>query len=295
MKLGNMKRYLSTILAATLIAGLAACGGGVQQTASSTEKSTPSPTKTANPVPDVAGKPWDAAFTALVTNGFNAVVIGKDGKKWATGIPNHTVTVVSLKPSAGQLSDSGDVEVTVNMTEAEFSAATKAAADADKAKAEALTHVTGIGDVATNGGIQIKVTSAVASPTVSLNTSGYRAGSGLDRYEDVPALAGGKYIIVDALVTNNAKAPIDLTCSYPIDFKVFNSSSQVYSPIEKLYEIKGNPECNAELQPGFESPMTWAFLVSASSTIDGAVFSEVDFASRGLPSPTYIAFGAGLK
>ncbi|UYY80396.1 Ltp family lipoprotein [Arthrobacter sp. YA7-1] len=133
-----MKRYLSAVLAITLLCGLSACGGGVQQTASSTEKSTPSPSKTANPVPDVAGKPWDVAFTALVTNGFNVVVIGKDGKKWVTGIPNHTVTVVSLKPSAGQLSDSGDVEATVNMTEAEFADARKAddKAAADKAAAD---------------------------------------------------------------------------------------------------------------------------------------------------------------
>ncbi|MGO4471640.1 Ltp family lipoprotein [Arthrobacter sp. M-10] len=129
-----MKRYLSAVLAMTLMCGLAACGGGVQQAASSTEKSTPSPSKTANPVPDVSGKPWDVAFTALVAGGFNVVIIGKDGKKWATGIPNHTVTVVSLKPSAGQLSDSGDVEVTVNITEAEFADARKAAAD--KAAAE---------------------------------------------------------------------------------------------------------------------------------------------------------------
>lgn len=156
------------------------------------------------------------------------------------------------------------------------------------------TRVTGIGDVATNGGIQIKVTSAVVSPTVTLNTSGYRSGTGSETYEDVPAQGGGKYVIVEAVVTNNAKAPIDLTCSYPIDFKVFNSSSQVYSPIQELYEIRGNPECNAQLQPGFESPMTWAFLVPVKSTIDGAAFREVDLASFSSPEPTYISFGAGL-
>lgn len=158
-----------------------------------------------------------------------------------------------------------------------------------------FTRVAGVGDVVTNGGIQIKVTSAVASPTVSLNTSHYRSGTGMETYENVPAQAGGKYVIVESIVTNNAKAPIDLTCGYPIDFKVFNSSSQVYSPIEDLSKIKGNPECNAQLQPGFESVMTWAFLVPAASTIDGAVFSEVDFAAPAYQSPTYVSFGAGLS
>lgn len=86
-----------------------------------------------------------------------------------------------------------------------------------------------------------------------------------------------------------------MTCSFPIDIKVFNGSSQVYSPIESLYKIKDNPECNAQLQPGFESPMTWAFLVPAKSTIAGAAFSEVDFAVRSSPDPTIISFGAGLN
>jgi hypothetical protein len=151
-----------------------------------------------------------------------------------------------------------------------------------------------VGDVATNGGIQIKVVSAVASPTVTQNTSNYRSGSGSETYEDVPAQSGGRYVVVKAVVTNNGKAPIDLTCSYPIDIKVFNSSSQVYSPIENIYKIKDNPECNAQLQPGFESNMTWAFLVPAKSTIVGAAFSEVDFSAYKKTDPTIISFGAGL-
>lgn len=151
-----------------------------------------------------------------------------------------------------------------------------------------------IGDVAVNGGIQIQVTSAVASPTVTLNTSNYRSGSGYETYEDVPAQSGGKYIIVTSVVTNNSKAPIDLTCSFPIDIKTFNAATQVYSPIEDNRKIKDNPECNAQLQPGFESPMIWAFMVPAKTTIMGAIFSEVDFSSSKKLDPTIISFGAGL-
>jgi hypothetical protein len=151
-----------------------------------------------------------------------------------------------------------------------------------------------IGDVAVNGGIQIQVTSAVASPTVTLNTSGYRSGSGYETYEEVPAQSGGKYIIVTSVVTNNSKAPIDLTCSFPIDMKTFNVAVQLYSPIEDNRKIKGNPECNAQLQPGFESPMIWAFMVPDKTTIIAAVFSEVDFSSSKKVDPTVISFGAGL-
>jgi hypothetical protein len=151
-----------------------------------------------------------------------------------------------------------------------------------------------IGDVAVNGGIQIKATSVVASPTVTLNTSNYRSGSGYETYEDVPAQSGGKYIIVTSVVTNNSKAPIDLTCSFPIDIKTFNAASQVYSPIEDNRKIKENPECNAQLQPGFESPMTWAFMVPEKTTILGAAFSEVDFSASKKLEPTLISFGAGV-
>lgn len=151
-----------------------------------------------------------------------------------------------------------------------------------------------IGDAAVNGGIQLKVTSVAASPTVTLNTSGYRSGSGYETYEDVPAQAGGKYIIVTSVVTNNSKGPIDLTCGFPIDIKAFNVAAQVYSPIEDIRKIKGNPECNAQLQPGFESPMIWAFMVPEKTTIIAAMFAEVDFSSHKKVDPTIISFGAGF-
>lgn len=152
-----------------------------------------------------------------------------------------------------------------------------------------------IGDVAVNGGIQIRVTSVVASPTVALNTSNYRSGSGYETYGEVPAQSGGKYIIVTSVVTNNSKAPIDLTCGFPIDIKAFNVAAQIYSPIEDNRKIKGNPECNAELQPGFESPMIWAFMVPDKTTIIAAMFAEVDFSSSSKKvDPTIISFGAGL-
>ena len=141
LKLRNkLKRYLSAILAVALMSGLAACGGGAQQTGSAT---TSSPTQTAHPVPDVVGKAWDVGFTSLVDAGFRTVVIGKDGKKWVSGVvPDKLLTIVSLKPSAGQVSDSGEVEVTVNMTEAEFTAASKVAVDATNAKIDAAALAT---------------------------------------------------------------------------------------------------------------------------------------------------------
>lgn len=137
MKLGNMKRYLSAVLAATLIAGLAACGGGAPQASPSSQTASPSPTptKTSRPVPDVAGKSYPDARKALTDQGFFVTIVGKDGAKWST-LPDATALVVSTQPAAGTVTDTGDVEITVNRTEADQQAADKAAAAATKAAAD---------------------------------------------------------------------------------------------------------------------------------------------------------------
>jgi hypothetical protein len=132
---GNMKRYIRAILAVTLLTGLTACGGGAQQGASSNESASasPSPTRTARAVPDLTGKSYADARTALSSQGFRSTaIVGKDGSKWTNVVPDKTVTVVSTKPAAGTSTTVQDVEVTVNLTQVEFVAATKAAAEAAK-------------------------------------------------------------------------------------------------------------------------------------------------------------------
>lgn len=128
-----MKRYVSAALAAILIAGLTGCGGGEPQAAPTTASASPSatPTKVSRPVPDVTGKSYSAARSALSGEGFFVTVVGKDGKKWTT-IPGDKVTALSTKPAAGTVTDATDVEITVSMTETEQAAAVKAAADAAK-------------------------------------------------------------------------------------------------------------------------------------------------------------------
>lgn len=128
-----MKRYFSAALAAVLIAGLTACGGGAPQAATTTASATPSPTPTqvSRPVPDVTGKSYSAARSDLSSEGFSITAVGKDGKKWTT-VPGDKVTALSTKPAAGTVTDAKDVEITVSMTEAEEAVAVKAAADAAK-------------------------------------------------------------------------------------------------------------------------------------------------------------------
>lgn len=136
-----MKRYIPAVLAATLIAGLTACGGGAQQASSTGAASaTATPSRTAQAVPDVAGKTFSDAQTALSDKGFVVSIVGKDGVAWPGGV-DDTVKAVSTVPAAGTVTDARDIAVKVNFTQKEYLAAAdaagKVAADAAKTAADA--------------------------------------------------------------------------------------------------------------------------------------------------------------
>lgn len=134
-----MKLRISAFVAATLIAGLTACGGGEEQNANdaASTSASASATAAAKPVPNVVGKTYLEARSLLNKSDYYARLIGKDGKEWTTNIvPNESVLVVSMSPSAGTVSANDYIEITVNLTQEEFTAAVKAKADAAKVAAE---------------------------------------------------------------------------------------------------------------------------------------------------------------
>ncbi len=114
-----MKRYLSAVLAATLIAGLTACGGGSGQASPSTESSASPPAKPSRAtqaIPDVAGKTFLQAKKALVDKGFSVSVVGSDGKIFRGNL-DDTLTAISTIPAAGEVvSATAVVIVKVNTT-----------------------------------------------------------------------------------------------------------------------------------------------------------------------------------
>lgn len=139
-----------------------------------------------------------------------------------------------------------------------------------------------IGQQATNGGATVTVKSVRTAATVSLNKSNYRPGSGYEKYTDVPAGGAAKYVIVETSVLNTGKASMDLTCSYAIAAKLVDDKGRQFDPIEDLYTIKGNPECNKQLQPGFASDMTWVYRVPSDASIVEWQFEDTaDWAALG--------------
>lgn len=121
-----MKRYTSAVLAVTLIAGLTACGGGPQgapaPAASPSAPAPAAPVRTAQAIPDVAGKSFTDAKKALTAEGFVVSIASKNGTSWTGGV-DDTVKAVSTVPPAGTVTTATAVMVTVNLTQDEYLAA----------------------------------------------------------------------------------------------------------------------------------------------------------------------------
>ena len=137
-----------------------------------------------------------------------------------------------------------------------------------------------------NGGITLTVNAARIATTVDMNESNYRPGSGNETYTTTPAGDGAKFV-VQTHVVNNAKTSLDLTCSLPVNTKLVDDQERQFDPIDDLYKLKGNPECNDQLQPGFESDMTWLYRVPSTANVVGWAFQDLtDFAA---PPPQWTA------
>lgn len=132
-----------------------------------------------------------------------------------------------------------------------------------------------VGDTTTSGSLSMKL-NKIEYPT-SIQTTGY---DGMP-----PTLTpkqGNKYLAVSVEVKNDSKQPIDLTCSLPLQIRAVNDKDQQYSIIEKLYDISGNPQCNAQLQPGMSSPIKYVFEMPSDTKTLGVVWQDIsDMNNRG--------------
>lgn len=131
-----------------------------------------------------------------------------------------------------------------------------------------------VGKPAEHAGVRLTVKKAKASDTVPRNVTNSRQGSGYEKYDDIAADEGGRFIVVEAEVKNIGKASMDLTCGWPINIKVVDTEVREFDTVDDLYDIKGNPECNAQLQPGFSDTITYAFMVPNDAEVTGLYFQD---------------------
>lgn len=121
-------------------------------------------------------------------------------------------------------------------------------------------------------GIKITLIDVACSRTINLNVNGSFYD---DEHEVVQAGRGAKFVSVTTRVFNDAQVSIDLTCGYPIGNHVIDDRGRQFDAIDRLYQIPGNPECNANLQPGFESDMTWIYRVPETANILNFEFEDL--------------------
>lgn len=112
----------------------------------------------------------------------------------------------------------------------------------------------------TNGGVTLTINEVTAKPTEQLEPDGYRKGA-MPPEEVSPENQGAKFVKVATTVRNDSLQPWDLTCSYYIDAVLADVDGRTYDPIDSLYRVPENPECNDSLGPGFEHAMSWIFEV----------------------------------
>jgi hypothetical protein len=132
-----------------------------------------------------------------------------------------------------------------------------------------------VGQSASDGGITLTVIAARTVEPIEMNQSGFRPGSGYETYTQTQPEQGGTFVAIETHIVNDGQSSLDLTCSWPIDVKLVDDRDRNFNPIDELYKLKGNPECNKQLQPGFEDDMTYVYLVPTGSKIVGWGFRDV--------------------
>jgi hypothetical protein len=132
-----------------------------------------------------------------------------------------------------------------------------------------------VGQTVSNGGITLTVTATRTVESIDMNQSNFRPGSGYETYTKTEPEQGGSFVVIETRIVNDGQSSLDLTCSWPIDAKLVDDRDRNFDPIDELYKLKGNPECNKQLQPGFEDDMSYVYLVPADAKIVTWGFRDV--------------------
>jgi hypothetical protein len=133
----------------------------------------------------------------------------------------------------------------------------------------------GMGVPVKGDGATITVTGAYTTDHIDMYTDGSWNASEGRPATPTRARDGGRYVVVETTVRNDTSSDMDLTCHSTgdyVDAVLRTESDAIYQPIDSLYKIPGNPECNHNLGSGFDTPMTWAFLIPDGRTPESLLF-----------------------
>lgn len=128
-------------------------------------------------------------------------------------------------------------------------------------------------------GVTLTVESVTRSDSIELYADGYKRGYMPNETVDADK---GEYVSVKTTVKNTGQSSMDLTCGFGVRALLINTDTQVYDPIDDLYRIIDNPECNDSLNPGFDTQMTWIYLVPEGTELGAFGFTNPEVSYDGL-------------
>lgn len=170
---------------------------------------------------------------------------------------------------SGRSDDTAKPQPTVTVTE---TVEPEVTADEDPAATTSQNAGAKVGEKAQNGGAAVKVTKVSEADAITL--AGTRKSAGDD----------AKYVTVKTVVSNQGKTSMDLTCSLPIVNALIDDQGRRFDTIENLYDVAGNPECNTQLQPGFDDAMQFVYRVPKDAVVTTWEFSEYDLENEVTPT-----------
>ncbi|MFH9816290.1 hypothetical protein [Streptomyces sp. NPDC017230] len=170
---------------------------------------------------------------------------------------------------SGRSDDTAKPQPTVTVTE---TVEPEATVEEDTTAATDQNTDAKVGEQSRNGGAVVKVTKVAEADTIVL--AGARKSAGAD----------AKYVVLKTVVSNEGKASMDLTCSLPIVNALIDDQGRRFDTIEDLYDVAGNPECNAQLQPGFDDEMQFVYRVPKDTVVTTWEFSEYDLENEVTPT-----------
>jgi len=227
-------------------------------TDSTPDQTPPQQTRTTDPAaaPKVRSafykQPWFAAVTA--------------------GIVGFALATAIFLPGSSDDEDSDDTTAAPASSSSSSAGSSDTETQEPEATEEPAVALTDEGD---SGGLSLKLDKVTREDSIT-----YEGDTISDVTPDgdpvtVKATDGGYYLVVGTEGRNGTKEPIDLTCGYPIDIAVFDAEGAKYSPIDGLAQIKGNPGCNDQTQPGQKFSEKFIFLMPEGAEPDQLVWASI--------------------
>jgi hypothetical protein len=160
------------------------------------------------------------------------------------------------------LASCGDDSGTARPKQADASASSRAAAGSTSPTSATTANSNAIGQEFQSGDLHLTVTSAkMAHDYVTTK-------------EDVPE-GSGQVAVVSTTSYSEGTESAPPRCAYPVATKVVDDTGRKYMPVKDLYEVIGNPPCNARAGPGSGLDITFVYPVPARARIVAFEFRDV--------------------